>query len=243
MRSGGRPHFRDFGVTIIRPAGGQTSATPIPTRAPPSRRSTHLRSDPKRPASWSLRQEVRREPGVTIEWEITSPTSWRRRSVGGSPTDEHAAAPAMWVSADALIEGLVRRPDAGPTPSPDGAMDWVALVGPMLKSPSVAQEPGLGLQDNRTWAPRLPPWAPWRWVSPAGQPIRFGLRFEASTATDVATAAETARGRPRGHGPDRRPSPEILSMTLGSPGHGAATPGREYRDLPGRRASGSRRPL
>lgn len=241
---GGRPYFRDFGVTIIRPGwegnyGDQRDADPSTARATGADdRLTFEVTLGEAGASWSLRQEVRREPGaVTIEWEITPLTDILAETilVGGlMPTDEHAGRTRyVAASADALIEGLCPADlDAEAYAFlRTGAMDWVALVGPDGEALRLLpRNLGLGLQDNRTWD--IPGFqlmgSGGGGLLPAGQPIRFGLRFEASTATDVATAAETAR-RETLVGmdlTDDRPL-EILSVTLGSPGHGAATPGRE----------------
>ncbi len=114
---GGRPYFRDFGVTIIRPGwegnyGDQRDADPSTARATGADdRLTFEVTLGEAGASWSLRQEVRREPGaVTIEWEITPLTDILAETilVGGlMPTDEHAGRTRyVAASADALIEGL-----------------------------------------------------------------------------------------------------------------------------------------
>lgn len=206
----GRLYFRDFGVTIIRPGwegnyGDQRYADPATVRAAGADDwATVELTLGDGEVFWSLRQEVRREPGVVaIEWELTPHTDIQAETilVGGlMPTDEHAGRTRyVAASPDLVVDGLCPAElDAEAYSFLGGrTLDWLALVGPQGEALRVVPDGmSLGLQDDRKWAVpgfRLMGSAGGNRLL-AGQPIRFALRFEASTVEEVSAAAEAAKG-------------------------------------------------
>ena len=144
------------------------------------------------------------------------------------PTDEHAGRTS-------LCGGIGRRPHRGALSGrPDAEAYAFLRTGYGLGRPRrtdgearlLPRNP-LGLQDNRTWdIPASSSWAP-ATVGSSCRPAQGSASASGIHGDGRATAAEMARRRPLGMDlTDDRPL-EILSVTLGSPGHGAATPGRE----------------